>query len=411
MCRWNIQELGKVSSIHNGSTPSTSVEEFWNGNIIWITPKDLSEQNRKYIEKGERYITKKGLSKVKSKLLPKGTLLLSSRAPIGLLSIAKNELVTNQGFKNIIVDENQISNEFLYYYLKLKVKELNNLGTGTTFKELSKSSLEKFKVKLPDLPTQQKIASVLSALDDKIELNNRINAELEAMAKTLYDYWFVQFDFPIVTSSGVEKPYKSSGGKMVYNETLKREIPEGWEVKNLFEVCNVQYGFPFSTEHFNEIGNGIPVIRIRDIVENSVSNYSTEKSVDSKYEILKGDLLVGMDGNFHINYWTKNNCYLNQRVVKLTEKELPNIYLRYQIEPYIKAREASVSRTTVGHLSDKDLKAINVLVPPKEIKLKIKNIYSDVLNKIITNKEQNQELSALRDWLLPMLMNGQVKVG
>lgn len=107
----------------------------------------------------------------------------------------------------------------------------------------------------------------------------------------------------------------------------------------------------------------------------------------------------------------KNNCYLNQRVVKLTEKELPNIYLRYQIEPYIKAREASVSRTTVGHLSDKDLKAINVLVPPKEIKLKIKNIYSDVLNKIITNKEQNQELSALRDWLLPMLMNGQVKVG
>jgi len=231
------------------------------------------------------------------------------------------------------------------------------------------------------------------------------------MAKQLYDYWFVQFDFPIVTSSGVEKPYKSSGGKMVYNETLKREIPEGWEVKNLFEVCNVQYGFPFSTEYFNEIGNGIPVIRIRDIVENSVSNYSTEKNVDSKYEILKGDLLVGMDGNFHINYWTKNNCYLNQRVVKLTEKELPNIYLRYQIEPYIKAREASVSRTTVGHLSDKDLKAINVLVPPKEIKLKIKNIYSDVLNKIITNKEQNQELSALRDWLLPMLMNGQVKVG
>ena len=240
------------------------------------------------------------------------------------------------------------------------------------------------------------------------------------MAKTLYDYWFVQFDFP--NSPPLEGwqnsknfdgvvGYKSSGGKMVYNETLKREIPEGWEVKNLFEVCNVQYGFPFSTEYFNEIGNGIPVIRIRDIVENSVSNYSTEKNVDSKYEILKGDLLVGMDGNFHINYWTKNNCYLNQRVVKLTEKELPNIYLRYQIEPYIKAREASVSRTTVGHLSDKDLKAINILVPPKEIKLKIKNIYSDVLNKIITNKEQNQELSALRDWLLPMLMNGQVKVG
>ena len=309
-------------------------------------------------------------------------------------------------------------NKYLYYnFNRIKFEPY---VTGSSQPKLNKENLLNIVTSVHLLKEQQKIASALSALDDKIELNNRINAELEAMAKTLYDYWFVQFDFP--NSPPLEGwqnsknfdgvvGYKSSGGKMVYNETLKREIPEGWEVKNLFEVCNVQYGFPFSTEYFNEIGNGIPVIRIRDIVENSVSNYSTEKNVDSKYEILKGDLLVGMDGNFHINYWTKNNCYLNQRVVKLTEKELPNIYLRYQIEPYIKAREASVSRTTVGHLSDKDLKAINILVPPKEIKLKIKNIYSDVLNKIITNKEQNQELSALRDWLLPMLMNGQVKVG
>ena len=302
-------------------------------------------------------------------------------------------------------------NDIKYLYYNFNRIKFEPYVTGSSQPKLNKENLLNIVTSVHLLKEQQKIASVLSALDHKIELNNRINAELEAMAKTLYDYWFVQFDFPIVTSSGVEKPYKSSGGKMVYNETLKREIPEGWEVKSLFEVCSVQYGFPFSTEHFNEIGTGIPVIRIRDIVENSVSNYSTEKNVDSKYEILKGDLLVGMDGNFHINYWTKNNCYLNQRVVKLTEKELPNIYLRYQIEPYIKAREASVSRTTVGHLSDKDLKAINILVPPKEIKLKIKNIYSDVLNKIITNKEQNQELSALRDWLLPMLMNGQVKVG
>ena len=332
-----------------------------------------------------------------------------------LVDILNDKEVAFGSSEFIVLRENKNSDKKFIYYLSrsplFRNKAISCMEGTSGRKRVNEGALKTQEILVPDLPTQQKIASVLSALDDKIELNNSINEELEAMAKTLYDYWFVQFDFPIVTSSGVEKPYKSSGGKMVYNETLKREIPEGWEVKNLFEVCNVQYGFPFSTEYFNEIGNGIPVIRIRDIVENSVSNYSTEKNVDSKYEILKGDLLVGMDGNFHINYWTKNNCYLNQRVVKLTEKELPNIYLRYQIEPYIKAREASVSRTTVGHLSDKDLKAINVLVPPKEIKLKIKNIYSDVLNKIITNKEQNQELSALRDWLLPMLMNGQVKVG
>lgn len=319
---------------------------------------------------------------------------------------------------SILRSNGDIDPNYLLYYLINKKKYLLTISrVGGTRNALTKEAIENLDIKI-DI-NQEKIASVLSALDDKIELNNRINAELEAMAKKLYDYWFVQFDFP--NSPPLEGwqnsknfdgvvGYKSSGGKMVYNETLKREIPEGWEVKNLFEVCNVQYGFPFSTEYFNEIGNGIPVIRIRDVIENSVSNYSTEKNIDSKYEILKGDLLIGMDGNFHINYWTKNNCYLNQRVVKLTEKELPNIYLRYQIEPYIKAREASVSRTTVGHLSDKDLKAINILVPPKEIKLKIRKIYNDVLIKIITNKEQNQKLSALRDWLLPMLMNGQVKV-
>ena len=396
-------EHGTIQNDNDGRYFLLSNKNIINGQII--------------ISDADRRINKESFSKINKRTkLENGDLVISTVGVLGKLAIIKAENL-NYDFQRSVgivkCDEKKINTKYLYYYLNTQFVQnrLNHLSKGAVQKCLFISDLKNLEIDFPDLPTQQKIASVLSALDDKIELNNRINAELEAMAKTLYDYWFVQFDFPIVTSSGVEKPYKSSGGKMVYNETLKREIPEGWEVKNLFEVCNVQYGFPFSTEYFNEIGNGIPVIRIRDIVENSVSNYSTEKNVDSKYEILKGDLLVGMDGNFHINYWTKNNCYLNQRVVKLTEKELPNIYLRYQIEPYIKAREASVSRTTVGHLSDKDLKAINVLVPPKEIKLKIKNIYSDVLNKIITNKEQNQELSALRDWLLPMLMNGQVKVG
>lgn len=413
-------------------------------NIFFINGNNIKNGKILYDNETKKVDTKE-LEKNFIKL-NKNSLLISINGTLGNMAFYKGEnimLGKSAAYLNFKTNINQ----FYYYYFQLPniQKYFYDVATGSTIKNLSLKSLQDFEVPIPDNNEYQKIASVLSALDDKIELNNRINAELEAMAKTLYDYWFVQFDFPVAsTGSATEisgenvastplsqqsdekntaaersqetvaersRGYKSSGGKMVYNETLKREIPEGWEVKNLFEVCNVQYGFPFSTEHFNEIGNGIPVIRIRDIVENSVSNYSTEKSVDSKYEILKGDLLVGMDGNFHINYWTKNNCYLNQRVVKLTEKELPNIYLRYQIEPYIKAREASVSRTTVGHLSDKDLKAINVLVPPKEIKLKIKNIYSDVLNKIITNKEQNQELSALRDWLLPMLMNGQVKVG
>lgn len=436
MSRWNIQELGKVSSIHNGSTPSTSVEEFWNGNIIWITPKDLSEQNRKYIEKGERFITKKGLSKVKSKLLPKGTLLLSSRAPIGLLSIAKNELVTNQGFKNIIVDENQISNEFLYYYLKLKVKELNNLGTGTTFKELSKSSLEKFKVKLPDLPTQQKIASVLSVLDDKIELNNRINAELEAMAKTLYDYWFVQFDFP--NSPPLEGwqnsknfdgvvGYKSSGGKMVYNETLKREIPEGWEVGSLNGLVDFTRGISYTSSTIND-KNGIPMINLKSFNLNGTYRidglkYFTGKLNENKI-INKNDLLIAITdvtreaeiigkAILSPDFGNKTVCSCDVARIDILKNSFSKNYLRYLFNSnhYHNYIKYFASGTLVLHLDLNGILLYKDIIPPISLQNKFEDIVNEIDEKITNNLKQNQELSALRDWLLPMLMNGQVKVG
>jgi len=302
--------------------------------------------------------------------------------------------------------------KYVYYLMKV----LGNLKTSdkSTVPGINRNDLHEIIVPYLVRTFQKQPADFLFLLDSKIELNNRINAELEGMAKLIYDYWFVQFDFPFDFAQGKPneqgKPYKSSGGKMVWNEELKREIPEGWEVKSLFNVCDVQYGFPFSTTYFNEEGNGVPVIRIRDILENSVSNYSTEKEVNKKYLIKKGDLLIGMDGNFHINYWSVEGCYLNQRVVKFSETILPIIFLKYQVEPFIKLREKSVSRTTVGHLSDKDLKSIRIIIPSKEVTNSIKNLYKNSLDKIIQNKLENQHLTSLRDWLLPMLMNGQVSI-
>ena len=292
-----------------------------------------------------------------------------------------------------------------YLYSYLSQLDLSNLDSGSTLPSMTKSAYESIVVKLPDLNIQKAVANILFNLRKKLEINNQINQELEAMAKTLYDYWFVQFDFP--DQNG--KPYKSSGGKMVYNQELKREIPEGWEVENLFNVAEVQYGYPFSTDYFNGTGEGVPVIRIRDILGNDTTNYSTEE-VEDKYKINVGDVLIGMDGNFHMNYWIKEDCYLNQRVVKVNSDKLPNMVLKYQIEPFIKLREKSVSRTTVGHLSDKDLKAINVILPKEKYLSPIFERFENILKNIIINQQQNQELTQLRDWLLPMLMNGQVKV-
>ena len=261
-----------------------------------------------------------------------------------------------------------------------------------------------------ELPTftsaeEENIGNIMVDIISKINVNRQINDNLEAMAKQLYDYWFVQFDFP--NEEG--KPYKSNGGAMVWNEKLKREIPEEWNVANVFDELFVQYGFPFSTELFTEEPTNIPIVRIRDILENSVSAYS-EEEVDEKYKLQKQDLVIGMDGNFHMNYWNDNVSYLNQRSVRLRAKSKSTVSImqvKYDIEPYIKAKELRVKGSTVGHLSDKDLKELFVLVSPNA---DFRNMFDSILAEIIENRCEMIALTKQRDELLPLLMNGQALV-
>lgn len=304
-----------------------------------------------------------------------------------------------------IVDKDKAEPYFLYYYLKQL--DLSHLNTGTGVPSMTFGAYYDIPIKLPNLKSQKQIAKVLSDLDAKIELNNKINTELESMAKLIYDYWFVQFDFPDKNGN----PYKSSGGKMVFNEELKREVPEGWLVNFLTDEMDLQYGFPFSTKSFNSEEKGVPVVRIRDIQNCTISNYSTEE-VDNKYKINSGDVLVGMDGNFHINYWNKENCYLNQRCLRIRSNvdSISEIQARYSIEPYIKAREKNVSRTTVAHLSARDVNDLKVLKANRIVQNKANSFFKSNLEKIVTNRKENEKLAELRDWLLPMLMNGQVTV-
>ena len=338
-------------------------------------------------------------------MIPPYNILMSSRAPIGLLAINENECCTNQGFKNLVLDKSICDTDYMYYYLQFHMKEIEALGSGTTFKEISKSALQGIEIRLPNLEKQRDIAKCLSDLDRKIELNKQINDNLEAMAKQLYDYWFVQFDFP--NEEG--KPYKSSGGAMVYNEKMKREIPQGWTAANIFDELSVQYGFPFSTGLFTEEPTNIPVVRIRDILENSVSAYSREEA-DEKYKLQKQDLLIGMDGNFHMNYWNDNVSYLNQRSVRLRANPNSTVSIlqaRYDIAPYIKAKELRAKGSTVGHLSDKDLKGLFVLVSPNA---DFRNKFDSILAEIIENRCEIESLTKQRDELLPLLMNGQATI-
>ncbi|MBQ7941311.1 MAG: restriction endonuclease subunit S [Muribaculaceae bacterium] len=280
----------------------------------------------------------------------------------------------------------------------------NASGSGQRY-ALSVDALNSLPVYLPSIEEQERIGNIFSSIDRKIELNREINRNLEAQAKQLYDYWFVQFDF----SDENGKPFKSSGGEMVWNDKLKRKIPKGWSVNNIFDELSVQYGFPFSTEKFTDESTSVPVVRIRDIIDNTISTYSQEDT-DEKYKLNEADLLIGMDGNFHMNFWIDNFAYLNQRCVRLRAKHSSSVSIvqaRFDIAPYIKAKELRAKGSTVGHLSDKDLKELNVLVCHDN---RLRYILDSLLEKIIVNRKEIIYLTRQRDELLPLLMNGQVSV-
>lgn len=179
-------KLKQIATIVNGSTPSTSNSEYWDGNISWITPKDMSLQMKRYISKGERNITQKGYDSCSTTIVPKNTILLTSRAPIGYISLAQNELCTNQGFKSLVCGNNVLP-LFMYYLLSTKVDFLKSISNGATFKELSKQALENIEIDLPNLETQQQIVDTIGSVDDLIEKYEEILEKIDSLLKQKYN--------------------------------------------------------------------------------------------------------------------------------------------------------------------------------------------------------------------------------
>ena len=305
------------------------------------------------------------------------------------------------------VVDNDTANAF-YLFNYLKRLDLSNLNSGTGVPSMTFGAYYNVKVQLPDLPTQQKIASVLFALDDKIELNNKINTELEDMAKTLYDYWFVQFDFPDANG----KPYKSSGGKMVYNEVLKREIPKGWEVKSLLDIANFINGL--ACQKYRPIDeNSLPVIKIREMNDGiSANTERVRKDIPSKYIIDDGDVLFSWSASLDVKIWSEGIGGLNQHIFKVTSSKYPKSYCYFELLNYLRHFKmmAELRKTTMGHITQEHLRDSKITVPSLDVINELDDILKPIFQKILISKKQNQELASLRDWLLPMLMNGQVMV-
>ena len=314
---------------------------------------------------------------------------------------------------HIIEGNDETNTDFLYY--KLNSISFAPYITGSAQPKLNKENLLNIELYIPSKEHQDKIAKVLTLLDQKIQTNNQINQELEAMAKTLYDYWFVQFDFP--DQNG--KPYKSSGGKMVYHPELKREIPEGWGVETLRDFeSKIITGKTPSKANSDNFGGEIPFITIGDIRGNTFI-YSTSESLtdlgasvqQNKY-LPEGSLCVSCIATVGEIGFTTEWSHTNQQINSIVfEDETNRYYLYFALKNYFENANASAKTgNTFANMNKEDFLGIRIILPNKEIKNNFHEISDPYFAQIKCLQGQNQELTQLRDWLLPMLMNGQVKV-
>jgi type I restriction enzyme S subunit len=406
MSEWKEVKLGDVCEIVGGGTPSTKKPEYWNGDISWITPKDLSNYQKKYIFSGERNITEEGLKNSSTKILPKGTILFTSRAPIGYIAIAGKELCTNQGFKSLICKK-EMYNQFLYYLMKYKTNEIIKLANGSTFKEISATNLKKLSINLPPLPIQKKIADILSVIDEKIETLQNINETLEEMAKAIFKSWFV--DFEIVKAKASGKNDSEIAEEFGINKEIVKlfpsefetseigKIPKGWKVGSFEKDCQIVYGKNLPKSKLKK--SGYPVFGANGII-----GYY-DKFLYEKPQITIG--CRGIAGKVNItlpySFITNNSLIIEIKNDKLTfdyMKELAyftdfSIYATGSVQPQI----------TITNI-----KKYKFLIPSQKLIDYFTKITSNFNKFSIQYIYQLQTLQKLRDTLLPKLINGEIEV-
>ena len=394
-------KIAEIGDVVGGGTPSTSNPDLWGGEIPWISPKDLTGYNSIYISHGENFLTPKGL-KSGTKLLPKDTVLFSSRAPIGYIAIASNPICTNQGFKSIICNKDLITPLFLYYYIKANLDYIKLFGTGATFPEISGAAMKKIKIQIPSLPIQQKIASILSTYDTLIENNYRRIRLLEQMAENLYKEWFVRFRFP-----GHEKVEMGNG------------LPKGWEFKKISNICETIGGGTPSTTNSAYWGGNIKWVTPSDITSKNslallkIEGRITEEGLRKSAAKLLPPYTILMTSRASIGFFglCPDSVCTNQGFISIVpNKANTRMYLLYTLKERKDEIIANANGSTFLEISKGRFRKMKVLIPPEVILDMYEKRSHIIFNEVLNLEKQNTLLTRQRDLLLPRLMSGKLEV-
>ena len=336
----------------------------------------------------------------------------------GILSRPQNNFIVSTGFTTIDIKDlykDKIDPRYLYLLLTQPTitDYIGNIADTavSAYPSINPSDLSSLCFMFPDHAIQKTIADIWNNYDRKIELNRAINQNLEAMAKQLYNYWFVQFDFP--NEEG--KPYKSSGGKMVWNEKLKREIPFGWHCGNLFEIAVFTNGLACQKFRPKDDEASLPVIKIREMHDGiSADTEKVTPNIPESVKVYNGDVLFSWSASLEVMLWAYGLGGLNQHIFKVTSaNDFPKSFFYFQLLDYVDVfkKMAEARKTTMGHITQDHLQQSAIAIPDnKDIADRFEELISPIFNQIIKLHEEILNLTKQRDKLLPLLMNGQVSV-
>lgn len=400
-------KLGDIAKTGSGGTPKSTVAEYYeNGNIPWINSGEL---NNPFISSTSNFITQKGYDNSSAKLFPPQTILLAMYgATAGKASLLEFEACTNQAICAIMPNQDILLPRFLKYKLDTMYNYLVGLSTGSARDNLSQDGIKALELCIPPLSEQKKIVSVLSALDDKIALNKKMNQKLEAMAKRLYDYWFVQYDFP--DKNG--RPYKTSGGPMTYNQTLKREIPAGWEVATLANFAE----YVKTTTKFDKAFNYVST----DNMLAEKQGLSGENLKPASGNVLcyeKGDILISNIRPYFKKIWyadQSGTCSTDVLCIRSLKSD--NSYFVYKTlwqDDFFDYVMQGAKGSKMPRGDKTRIMNYPICIAKEnfdELIIKFSALVVPMQTVIQKNTKEITRLTTLRDKLLPLLMNGQVEV-
>lgn len=391
MGNWKTVKLSDIGEIVGGATPPTSREEYYNGDIPWITPKDLAGYHERYITRGERNITKEGLDACSVRMMPQNTVLFSSRAPIGYVAIAKNAICTNQGFKSIIPNNN-IDSLFLYYLMIYNRDKIASMGSGTTFKEVSATTMRSIGVDIPDIQTQRTISNILNSLDEKIEVNQRISDNLQQQATTLFESWFVNYE----PWNGIQ--------------------PADWKNAPLGTFVEIKRGgSPRPIQDYLS-NSGLRWLKISDVTSlNSpyvfkIKEHIKEEGLRKTVLLKAGELVLSNSATPGIPKILDVDSCIHDGWLYFPKSELSKFYLYLFFNHIRKELVALGNGSVFTNLKTDILKNFPATKANEETLHKFDSLVKPLFDAILNTERENYELETTRDILLLKLMSGEIDV-